>query len=420
VVFACDFSDSASDYTAARILKVWDAWTASQPTIGVSDVDGGTIIRPTGLRKNVTASAARIVGWRFKTDQTAQVSGDVLLNFGTGVSTAHDFLTVDNQGRLRLECAAVTLGPSAVNTITVGTYYVVEVGVLISNTVGRVEVKVNGVQVAALTSIALGGSVSNTLDTQSGATTTCGWVMLDSRTGLNWRQEVDWFWTAWDTTVWGSGNWLASGAGALTKKNIRGKAGTAGNGVYNSGTGWAVGVGGPTLSDATREAVCDEDTSYAFNGTVAGTAADRFCVKGEAMPTTVLNVKLMSHRSWVAAPAEASGTFNQFLYEASGGTTHDGSSTAGSTVTYGLAQTNHLVHPNAAPLTRALVNSTEMGVKLLTASGSLRSSTENLFVLYTSGTPPVDPPGTYFDSENACPIGSSFQAGLVRGQGVCA
>jgi hypothetical protein len=309
-----------------------------------------------------------------------------------------------------------------VNTITVGTYYVVEVGVLISNTVGRVEVKVNGTQVPALTSIALGGTATNSLDTQSGATGTIGWVMLDSRTGTNWRQEVDWFWTAWDTVVWGPSNWLASGAGALTKKTLRGKPGTAGNGFYVSGSGWAIGAGGPTFSDATDDTTEDQNTSYVLRAApVTGTNADRFCVKGEAMPTTVLNVKLLSHRYWAGHAAETGpSSYKGFLYESAGATTHDSPTTVTGSDGYSHGQDSYLIHPNGAALTRPLVNTTEFGLNAVTANIAVRDSTENLFVLYTAGTPPADPPGEFFDSENQCPIGSSFQPGLVRGQGVCA
>jgi hypothetical protein len=98
------------------------------------------------------------------------------------------------------------------------------------------------------------------------------------------------------------------------------------------------------------------------------------------MPSNTNTVKLLSHRAWVRNTAGSSSTHKRFLYESTGATTHDSgvtvtdgvayaSGTAGGTVTSGNhMQDNYLVHPNGSALSKTLVDSSEVGIKVVTLS----------------------------------------------------
>lgn len=369
MAYACDFSDGASDYDAADVLKVWTSGTIG--SIGTSDVDGGTLVSPTLNKTFLNSSAARIVGFRYRRLSTP-VSNAALFAFTDG-GALQVVLLMNSSGQLTFEVSGTTfIGPDTTTPMSEGTYYIIEFGVLMSNTAGRVEVRINGNQIAALTSAALGGSISNSLDTSATANQSIDGMSLSGVATIT--DEVDWIWTKYDSAVWSASDWL----GSVRKITRRPKAGTAGNGFYNTGTGWSIGAGTTTISDVLDETTMDSDTSYIVRAAAAGTDADRFSVKYEAMPSNTNTVKLMSHRSWVRNTSGSTSTHKRFLYESTGATTHD----SGVTVTDGTAyatgvssgtttsgdhmQDNYLTHPNGSALSKTLVDSTEGGVKVVT------------------------------------------------------
>lgn len=368
MAYACDFSDGASDYLAADVLKVWSAGSSG---IGTSDVDGGTLAGPSGLiRGGLNNATHRITGFRIK---FASVGG--ILSFFQYKDNVSDHISLHRASDGSIGTTAQPGGGASVSdpttVLATGTWYIVEFGTFVSNTVGRIETRVNGTQIPALTSIALGGTVSNSIDT-------FGQFCSNNITGIAFTggaaYDIDWVWTKWDSVIWTPSDFL----GNVRKITLRPKAGTAGDGFYNTGTGWSVGAGSTTLSDVMREAQMDSDTSFGVRAAAAGTDADRFSVKCDAMPTNTNTVKLVSHRSWVRNTSGSTSTHKRFVYASTGGTTHDSAVTvtdgtsyaggvAGGTVTSGNhMQDNFLVHPNGAALTKTLVDTMEPGVKVIT------------------------------------------------------
>jgi hypothetical protein len=145
----CDFR--ASDYAAADVLKVWTA--GSLISIGTSDVDGGTLVSPSLSKTLANSSAARIMGYRYR--YAGAITSDSSIMAYTKAGGSQIILLINPSGQLSIQVPFIaTLGPDLTVALAQDTYYVIEFGALMSDTVGRVEVKVNGVQVPALTSIA--------------------------------------------------------------------------------------------------------------------------------------------------------------------------------------------------------------------------------------------------------------------------
>lgn len=353
-----EFSDGASDYVIGDILKVWSAGGAG--AIGVSPIDGGTIEGPSALVKSgLFNSASRITGFRIKFNS---VGGSATFFSIRGTSDVHVFLRRKADASIELlgeGFAVLAADPTLV--LATGTWYTFEFGVLISGTVGRIEVRVDGTQIPAMTSIALGGSITNSLDTlNAAAVTNATSISLDG--GATY--DIDWIWTKYETAgaVWAASDFL----GNVTKITRRAKASTAGNGHYITGTGWSVGAGGPLIPDAVRETTQDGDASYAIRAVASGTDADRFSVIPEAMPSNTATVKWLSHRAWVRNTTGSTSTHKRFLYESTGATTHDSAVTVTDGTSYAHGQDNFTLHPNGAALTKALVDSSELGLKVVT------------------------------------------------------
>lgn len=121
------------------------------------------------LRKVITGIDEIYIGAAIKptTDQT----GDVLMELMNGLSTVHISLNYNGGSGLKVYrgASATLLGTGSIN-VTTGTWYYIELYAKISDTVGVVKVRVDGVLDIDLSS----------QDTQTGASTTVDMIVLGS------------------------------------------------------------------------------------------------------------------------------------------------------------------------------------------------------------------------------------------------
>lgn len=109
---------------------------------------------------NLTADPTMIIGFGFLAVGLTPQAGDICRFKGDGGATDHNTLKVSGTGQLHVDRGSTTIASSAVGVIKGNTWHYVEVKILMSDTVGTVDVQVDGVNVISATG----------LDTKNGGT----------------------------------------------------------------------------------------------------------------------------------------------------------------------------------------------------------------------------------------------------------
>lgn len=211
-----------------------------------------------------------------------------------------------SSGKLQLSCPSGfgTIADTVV-TIADNTYTAIDVGYFQSGTVGRIEVRVNGARIAALTSTVYTNGTAGTLASVNMGTFTPSQLRL-----VNAGQAItyDYIGVKQDTAAW-SDTPTQVWPGIQLKGVLR----PNGNGTYASGSQWANVGGGGNVTDlwlAIDEAVSDHDTSYnVYNGIPAAVTSDRMSVTMENAPSNMGTIAWVCHKQELrTSPGGVNGT----------------------------------------------------------------------------------------------------------------
>jgi hypothetical protein len=350
------FTDACTKYRQTDVLQ-WYLSGSVGPMV-VSDIDGFSIQNPSSLVTPILPAAiAYMVNMRFKLTGTPG-SPALVIEFMNG-GTRHCSLQVDATRHLMVVGAPNILGTSA-TALTLNQWYIIECGFLVDDTSGRVQVKVDGVQDNALTSVAFGGSVTNSVDTRNGATTTIDRLMFTGQVAYNIDhliiRSADAIWTD-------PGDW----PGLVKKKTVQLRAGTDGDGLYTTGTDWAIGQApapGASQSDCLRELPFDNDTTFLLKGRINGDATDRDTFRMELSPALTASIFCVSH-IWTTRQT-VGGTHRGCVYSPSLATLYDSGPIQTDTTSYQGRQKIWEKHPSGATWTKQLFDELQIGLNALT------------------------------------------------------
>lgn len=161
---AIEFLSSCGDNIAtADLLAEWTSLTGT-PAVNASGgrrSSGGIELSSESITKGVPGTATKIVGVAFKIAGLTTVTDVIQLKEAAAI---HIELNVGVTGAIEVNRGTTTvLGTSSAGLITAGAYNYIELKAVISETVGTIDVKLNGVNVTGLTGL-------TGLDTQTGAT----------------------------------------------------------------------------------------------------------------------------------------------------------------------------------------------------------------------------------------------------------
>ena len=257
------FCDSFDHYATSDMLRKWNSKieTAGGPTVTIGAFGRSST---NGLRANRTAQnqireayltrtlgsavGTIIVGFAFKpTTNFPVVAGLWILNLTDG-GTDQVEIGLNSSGQLVARRAGVVLGTSTFGLSLETTYYL-EVKVLISDTIGTVTVRVDGIERLALTN----------QDTKATTNATVDGVKIGFRSGnenvIGWAYDFDDLYVC-DTAGAQNNDFLG---------DIRVEA------LLPSGAGnyaqWAL-TGAATNREAVDESTPDDDTTYVSSPTV--------------------------------------------------------------------------------------------------------------------------------------------------------
>lgn len=159
------FVDGAQGYNTAQILRKWATASASPGAVNATGGRrGGPSIRfsnfaltnrataPSQGSPAFSADSTWIVGWAFKTSALPASAVRPILSFQDGVVT-HITINIKADGTLeaRRGTFAGTLLGTTTAALTAGVFAYLEVKVVISDTVGTVDIRKDGVSILALT-----------------------------------------------------------------------------------------------------------------------------------------------------------------------------------------------------------------------------------------------------------------------------
>lgn len=316
---ASTFIDNGETWAIADVLQRWTSGTVtSKPT---NDFSQATVGVPNSLNKlpNATAQIGYLLIARLKV--TSPPGSSVpLMRFRHGANAICE-LRVNSS----LQMSIATNGtqiivPDTVTPLILNTYAVVEFGVLVDSTAGRVEVKKDGIQIPTLTSIALGGTASNSLNTKPGSDTTIDTIELC--TGGTPGAVFDFVVARSATAIWTGTDWYASSlvVPALKKFTTQLIAGHAGDGIYNlqvPPTQWTIGSAGPgpSHSDALRELPFTGDASYLNDSAALGNSQDTDTLKLQQSPADVGSLKLVAVVSQIRTTVTLGSQSKAYMYD---------------------------------------------------------------------------------------------------------
>jgi hypothetical protein len=335
------FMDSFDHYAAADVLLKWTGGGIS--TLTSPGRLGGSAGRITnaqsnGLTKGLSAASGTtlVVGFGFR---SANFGGSVNF-FGVGEATAlHAGLQANNDGSfsaVRLSASALgnpgtVLGTTAPGVISLNTWYHLQVKIVVHDTAGVVEVRLNGAATPVL-------SVTG-VDTRNAATGVATQVVLSYASNAGGGTDYDDLWVC-DTT--GAAPWNTYLGDCRVDARFPNGAGST--------TGWT-----PTPAVANYQNVDDPtpngDTDY--NSTLTIGATDTFAVQDVAVPGAPL------YGVQVSMSAKKSDAGACTLAPMVAGV--QGAAVAPAT-TYTYATVPYALNPNGnVPWTEAAFNAAEFG-----------------------------------------------------------
>lgn len=366
-----DWTDAVTKYSASDFAQWWDGGAGSIGGLVASDVGGEfAISNPSGIAKiNLTANIARLLISRFRISSTPG-STVTLFRFRSGSNTLGS-LCLDSSNRLLLRDSGgnqVGGGTAVSAALNNGTYYVIEVGWLVNATAGRVEVRIDGTQISALTSLALGGGISNSIGTGDGVHTTIDAIECAGGTNM----VVDFTITRTADAVWvPASDWFASAGStpALKKKTMRFQAGSAGNGAYGpanppTGADWSIGASpsGSSFSDAIRSLPFVDDSGYLTLSSITDSNHARITFRLETSPPDVGAIRTGSH---VYATRYTVAQGDHYYVMLMGNTLYDDSVYTQSTAAYSGHTVCHDTNPNTGTAwTKSAIDSGNGGTQL--------------------------------------------------------
>jgi hypothetical protein len=272
---ALRFCDSFDHYNTAQIPRKWSG-VIGAPTIQSGTARTGSAMKTTGgsvgAYKALTAQSTWIVGFASNLEATA--TGALLTLYDTSNAAPQVTLKAESSGLLtvrRGSDSGTVLGTTS-SAHPIGAWCYVELKVLISGTVGTVDVQINGVNVLSLTG----------QNTKSTAAATADTIIVNSAvptangSGYTQNREIDDLYVC-DGTGAANNTFLGdvtvqcvfpTGAGATT--------------------GWAH-TGAATNWQAVSETPADDDTSYVSTSSVG--AVDSYA-HGAVGAGTVFGVQL--------------------------------------------------------------------------------------------------------------------------------
>lgn len=173
-------------FDAYATAQMNDDWTvnnsgfASIGAVGRNSTNGMTTSRPTaGVVRLLDAQSTWIIGFAFKVD-TQSGSNEIVLVIDGAI--IHVSLVLDSSRVLRVyRGAQTTLLATGTTTLLTGTFYYLEFKVLISDTVGTIDVRINGV--AETLTFASGSNGSQ--DTRNAGNATADRVTLGGNSNPN-------------------------------------------------------------------------------------------------------------------------------------------------------------------------------------------------------------------------------------------
>lgn len=348
------FMDGAQGYNTAQILRKWATASASPGAVNAtSGRRGGPGLRFSNWNLNLRATApaqgsavfannaTAIIGMAIKVSALPASTSRCILSFQDGVTT-HISILLKSDGTLeaRRSTFAGTILGTTTAVLTAGVYAYIEVKVLISDTVGTVDIRKDGVSILALTA----------QDTQNGAAAQVGsFTLLDVTASQTETVTVDI-----------DDIYFCNGAGSAPQNTFLGDCRvdtTFPNGAGNLSQ-WTPSAGSNWQN--VDEDPANDDTDYNF----ASVAATRdLYAFPDIVPTSGV-VYGVAVNMQVRKDDAAARTFRDLIR--SGGANFAGSVTNTAGATYNMFTEIHQVDPNtSAAWSIANINLAEYGIDLV-------------------------------------------------------
>lgn len=299
---ATDFTDACEKYSAGDVLQWWTT-IGSLGSIGFNDYTPqlAALTNPVAFYKGgLTAQSARTVIMRGRFSGTPGSTVN-LLRFMSGTNVV-GMLSINTSNQLlwRNSAGGALSTADATSALDTSNFHVIEAGYFLDAANGRVQLRIDGATIAVATSIALGGSVNNTLSTNGGFANSDA---IELSGGI--PQTIDFFITRTNAGVWTTPtDWMADATTPffLKKKTVQLLRGAAGNGAFQpGGTTFTIGAalpGDTSQSDVLGHLPFVGDSSYLSVVSGAGNPT-LDSLKIQQIPTEVSVVKTVSY-VWAA------------------------------------------------------------------------------------------------------------------------
>jgi hypothetical protein len=238
------------------------------------------------------------------------------------------------------------------------TYTAIDIGYFQSATSGRLEVRVNGTRIAALTSNAYSGGLLASTNMSSFVPASLRLV----NGGGGGPITYDYIGVLQDTAAWADTP-TQVWPGVLLKGVQR----PSGNGTYATGTQWLP-SGALTYWEATHEAINDHDFTYnVYNGIPSSVPSDRISVALQSTAANLSVVRWVCQKSSLRmSPAGSTAAVKLFLDNSSvpGGALQDQAAPTSldTGAAYKYIQQNYDFANGATAWTPALINGSQIGV----------------------------------------------------------
>lgn len=150
------FMDGAQGYNTAQMSRKWNAGVTGSPTINAT---GGRRSSPSirlanwneGVSRGVTASATWIVGFAIKVSALPSAARAMFVFSDGGINHVSICLNADGTVAARRGSATGTILGTSTAVLTAGVFAYLEAKVLISDTVGTVDIRKDGISILSLT-----------------------------------------------------------------------------------------------------------------------------------------------------------------------------------------------------------------------------------------------------------------------------
>ncbi len=157
---AADFATKYDAFGTATITSTTTRYNSGS-SITSNSVGGGTVV----IRKNVTPSAKLVVGYAYKHAGSADAS-TLCAFYGDNGATLHVGFRLLSTGAIALVRGTTVVATSANGIFNMaGVWHYIEFSALLSDTVGTMEVKVNGVSAVTFSGDTKNAGTATTLDT---------------------------------------------------------------------------------------------------------------------------------------------------------------------------------------------------------------------------------------------------------------